>query len=179
MKPEQINASAQILTFAAVVIGLALVVYELRQSARVADATMFNMTTDRVNNRLLARMGDDPRLAMYRASVCPERLSGEDLVALDVMYKLYIISLAHEAEVAETLALERDGQAPIHGIIGSYFDSDPAQRWLRNYLELESPLDSVPGLKDSIRAALAETDASQGTQYEAYAALAGKELSCD
>ena len=70
----------------AVIAGLVLVIWELRQSRQVATA---QLTSDAMSQTLqldLSQVGDDPKVALARACQDPNSLTIEDLVVLRSYY---------------------------------------------------------------------------------------------
>ena len=59
----------QIISNVAIIVGLALIVYELDQSKKVANGQMIDAAASRSNDLLLAMMGEDPRVQTSRDGV--------------------------------------------------------------------------------------------------------------
>ena len=144
MREESHSIYAQWATFVAVVIGLLLVIYELRQSANVANMTLYASTVDSGNQKHLASMGDDPRSALYKSAMCPDQLTGEELVTLDAYYRVTISGLSRERQISNTLNVERSHDIAVPNIISMNFSTEPGRLWLEAYLAKPNPLSTTP-----------------------------------
>jgi hypothetical protein len=86
MNSQTVADWVQIVTGAALLVGLALVVWELSQSRDVATAQLTSDGSDHNQQHFIARMGENSAAALAKACVDPDSLSDEELVVLDAYF---------------------------------------------------------------------------------------------
>ena len=82
----------QIISNVAIIVGLGLVTYELNQSKQLASVQFINDDFDRLTNRQLAIISDDPREALAKAALHPNDLTERDVVSLDALYESVVLN---------------------------------------------------------------------------------------
>ena len=90
MDSRRITDLVQTITGLAVVLGLALVFWELQQSRDVATAQLTSDGFVQYSNVLAAQMGEALPLAIEKACEEPDSLSGRDLVSLNGYFSALI-----------------------------------------------------------------------------------------
>ncbi|MBW2423889.1 MAG: hypothetical protein JRG86_06560 [Deltaproteobacteria bacterium] len=121
----------QIISNIALIVGLALVVYELNQSKLVANGQMIDAHASRMNDQYLAMMGEDPREALAKAALHPADLDEKDAVTLDAFYTSIISGWANLYFTSGLLDVERRWRAGVSTQARMYFSSEPGRRWLQ------------------------------------------------
>ena len=173
-----INVYIQLATLITVVLGLGLVVYELRLNHSVASASLLQSTIASTNQRLMSQVSDDPRSALYKAAVCPEQLTAEESVTLDSYYRTFVILWSTEWQVSGLLDVDRN--AGIRGMVRQYFTTEPARRWLEHQLTLDmTPIARFPEVVSAVRSALDEPESGSHPLNSHKAILNADTLSCE
>ena len=121
----------QIISNVAIIVGLALVIYELNQSKLVANGQMIDASASRMNDQYLAMMGEDPRDALAKAALRPGDLDEKDAVTLDAFYMSIILGWANLYYTSELLDVERRWRAGVQTQTRIHFSSEPGRRWLQ------------------------------------------------
>jgi len=121
----------QIISNVAIIVGLALIVYELDQSKKVANGQMIDASASRWNDQYLAMMGEDPRGALARAALHPGDLEEKDAVTLDAFYLSIIGAWANLYFTSGLLDVERRWRDGVPTMARMYFSSEPGRRWLQ------------------------------------------------
>ena len=92
MRKQTLSSLIQITTGLAVVAGLALVIWELRQSREVAIAQLTSDGYGIGMQRTVAALGENPANALAKACENPEQIASDELVILDAHFQ----ALVHE-----------------------------------------------------------------------------------
>ena len=83
MESQKLANWIQVITAVAVLAGLTLVVFELRQAKELTQVQITAEGFTRGVNLELSKMAEDPRSALIKAEFRPEELTEEDAVTLD------------------------------------------------------------------------------------------------
>ncbi len=121
----------QIISNVAIIVGLALVVYELDQSKQLAWAQFSQENIQRQTSIQIAMMGEDPREAFAKAALHPADLNERDVVALDAYYDSIVIGWVNVRLYSQSAAVDVPLQAIVADSAQRNFSSEPARRWLR------------------------------------------------
>ena len=81
----------QAITNVSVIVGLVLILYELRQSHDLARSQLIDNSYVQAITNNLATMGESPSEALTRSFVCPEKLTANDVVNLHFYYLALLI----------------------------------------------------------------------------------------
>ena len=122
----------QIISNVAIIVGLALIVYELNQSKQLASVQFINDDFDRLMNRQLAIISDDPREALAKAALNPNDLTERDVVSLDALYESLVLNWTNMLVTSQTANLDRPLQIVVMSDARTYLSSAPGRRWLRD-----------------------------------------------
>ena len=125
----------QILSNVALIVGVAIVIYELRLTRDFTEAEILTVEMSRISDRLLAKMGDAPMSALTKSVHSPEELTEEEIVVLDAYYNLITLNW-----ISLTLTRELIGVGVSVGAEESVrmqarrnFSSEPGRRWLAHW----------------------------------------------
>jgi len=156
----------QIISNVAIIVGLALIVYELDQSKKVANGQMIDAAASRSNDLLLAMMGEDPRGALARAALHPGDLEEKDAVTLDAFYDSIVSGWSYLCFTSELLDVDRHWRGAVQLQARMFFSTEPGRRWLQALAAGGSPF----GLSEIYDLALAtvseKSDNHMRTTYE-------------
>lgn len=103
MNEQKISTFVQTATGIALILGLALVWIELRQSKELALAELTSQGYSEVIENARATMGENPAVAISKSCFNPDSLTGEDLVVLDALYRAQV-SQIERLRVLEVVA---------------------------------------------------------------------------
>jgi hypothetical protein len=120
----------QIISNVAIIFGLALVVYELDQSKKVANGQMIDAHASRQNDQYLVMMGEDPRGALSRAALHPSDLEEKEAVTLDAFYSSIVNGWGVLYFTSGLLDVDRRWRVTVQAQARMYFTSEPGRRWL-------------------------------------------------
>jgi hypothetical protein len=121
----------QIITNAAILFGLGLVVYELNQSKQLASTQFTIDNLARETSIQLGMMGEDPREALAKAALHPADLNERDVVALDAYYQSIVIGWFSYWLNSQQAGLDTQWRVTVAESARTDFSSEPARRWLR------------------------------------------------
>ncbi len=82
----------QILSNFGVLLGIALLIYELNQSSDLTQAQVVDSTYDAVVFRNLALLGESPEQAIARSIFRPDELTEDDAIVLSQFYTAMLVS---------------------------------------------------------------------------------------
>ncbi len=125
----------QTLSNLALILGVAMVIYELRQTRDFTEAELLTVEVSRISDRLLAKMGDAPMSALTKSVHDPEELTEEEIVVLDAYYNLIVLnwtSLKLTRELiglGATVGVEESVRLQARRV----FSSEPGRRWLAHW----------------------------------------------
>ena len=155
----------QIISNVAIIVGLALVVYERNQSKLVANGQMIDATASRMNDQYLAMMGEDPRAALAKAALHPGDLDEKDAVTLDAFYTSIVLSWGNLHYTSGLLDVERRWRGGVQTQASIHFSSEPGRRCLQAWAA-DSPMGQSE-LYDLALAAVSEkSDDPMRARYE-------------
>ena len=106
MQNERLIIWIQIITGFAVILGLILVIWELRQTREIAVAQQIGDSHNRYSTQLQALMGEESASAVAKACDNPKALTTEDMIVLDYFYTEIInrmrvqYDLEHQTQLA-------------------------------------------------------------------------------
>ena len=92
-RTARFNNWFQIVSNIAIIVGLGLVVYELNQSKTLAHVQFVNDDFARLTDLQMALIGEDPREAFAKASLSPNDLTEQDVVALEALYQTVAMNM--------------------------------------------------------------------------------------
>ena len=121
--------SVHVLTVVALVLGLMVVVAELRQNR---DAILAENTSSGFNRYSLlniASLGEQPLSVLAKACEQPGELSVEDLMLLDIYYFELLTRVRSQMLISQQTDLSRDWQARSHGNFKIILQSAPGRAW--------------------------------------------------
>lgn len=96
----------QSLSAIAVLIGIGLVVVELRQSREIAQAQVFTSNNDATMQMLESIAGENPTGALSKACTQPQDLTDQDMLVLDQLFTLWWLKAArHLSQSRESAGL--------------------------------------------------------------------------
>jgi hypothetical protein len=120
----------QVVTGLAVVAGLVLIIFELRQTHNIAaaqQATEYRASYDSVT---IAEMGELLPIALARACEDPEHLTGPELVALNGYYlQLFFSALSAYSDEGAEISSRRSWRIYARGSFDAILASTPGQAW--------------------------------------------------
>lgn len=122
MQTDKLNLGVQVATFLSVILGLGLVVWELRQAETLTrlqlftDATAMNITSD------VAMLGENPIEAEFKACVDPASLTQQEILLLEIYY------LSHLQRVMRLVAIEDIGGLGTNWQAAALFNYSPILR---------------------------------------------------
>lgn len=122
----------QIVGLIAIVISLLLVLYELRQSQRIAGAELMAQQFDAIAERYLAVMGDNAAATMAKACFEPETLDSEEQIVLDAYLNaqfLTIRRLWQLSDFGEILTTREASRGWSAGVFGYIFAFPQSETW--------------------------------------------------
>jgi hypothetical protein len=91
MQSDKLVAWVQIATGLTVILGLALVVWELQQSRSVARAELTSAGADLVAQKYIADLGENPARTYAKACEDPQSLTSEELSILDAAFEFTMV----------------------------------------------------------------------------------------
>lgn len=131
--PVRLSGLIQGLGNVAIVLGLAIVVYELVQAHNLTYAQILTDEMGKFDDRDLTAMGEDPRPALYRAWECPDALTDLDAVTHDAYYNSMVRNWFRLSRVSEITGIERPWLRAVQNQTRSTFTSEPGRRWFADY----------------------------------------------
>ena len=157
----------QLLTTVAVLAGLTLVVFELRQAKELTQAQIVSEAFTRGVTLELAKMGEDPRSALFKAEFRPQDLTEDDAVTLDGFY-MFTTMTWWEMQLSDEIAgLDRRWRQNITAGSKVIFASEPAKRWF------EVQEDQLPPDVSRIIRGVIDESSSGSIQKDRYSAILG------
>jgi len=97
----------QIISNVAIIVGLALVIYELNQSKQLALAQLANDFGSSLQERHMTIMGENPQGAIAKADLHPADLDEGDAVILDAFYTNVSTSWINLHRSSEIFGIDR------------------------------------------------------------------------
>jgi hypothetical protein len=156
MDQTRLGVWAQLTGNIAIVVGLAIVIYELNQNKELAYAQMFEQGHSEFDNQFLATQGDDPRRTFFKAEFCAEQLTGADVVTLSAYYERYVSSWQRIYRTNRIADLDRPWRAVIRKDVRTVFSGEVARRWLKAFLVGSEKLNMAEEMEIYIEQALLE-----------------------
>lgn len=98
---QKISEWVQIATGIAVLIGLGLVIYELRQTRDVALAQLSSDGFDHFQQRVIAEMGENPATTLAKLCAGLTSLSDEELIVLSAYYENHLLNAFRAYRIAQ------------------------------------------------------------------------------
>ena len=173
MDQSRFGIWAQVIGNVAVVVGIAILIYEVNQNKQLINAQIIQADLSPIADRQAAKMGDDPRSALFKVEFCPDELTGEEAVTLSAHYTSLFTGWFTLYTVSQAGGFERPWREVIRRGVRNQFSNPVSRRWLKEYLH--------PGantVRDEIReiveAALAE-EPGRGSKF-LYAAILARGL---
>ena len=170
MDSQRLSNWIQLITAVAVLAGLTLVVFELRQAKELTQAQIVAEAFTRGVNLQLSKMAEDPRSALFKAEFRPDELTAEDAVTLDSYYAAETMMMLEMRLSDQIAGMDRRWRRNIAGMAEVVFGSKPARRWFEVQKEDQLP----PEIAEIIRNAI---ESSDRVQKDRYTAILGKESS--
>ena len=135
MNLERFSHYIQIISGVVLIVGIVLVVIELRQSKALAQAQLASDSWRVVIDRMIAQMGEDTPAAMAKA--CNNLpLTDEEKVTLASRFQLQLAAIGRDQEVSRIAGFD-DTQ---YRLIGSQFlpifTTETGRRWWQSQREL-------------------------------------------
>jgi hypothetical protein len=157
----------QIVSNIAIIVGLGLVVYELNQSKTLAHVQFVNDDFARLTDLQMALIGEDPREAFAKASLNPNELTEQDVVALEALYQTVAMNMNNIVISSRRAGLDRPWRLAVSQQASRWFSSEPGRRWLRAYY---ATIDDRFGLSEvgkvAQRAVVETPDDYYGSMYQ-------------
>ena len=170
MDSQRLSNWIQLITAVAVLAGLTLVIFELRQAKDLTQAQIVAEAFTRGVNLQLSIMAEDPRSALFKAEFRPDELTAEDAVTLDSYYTTETMMM-REMQLSDQIAgIDRRWRRNIAGMAEVVFGSKPARRWFEVQEDQLSP-----EIAEIIRNAIESSD--RVFLKDRYTAILGKESS--
>ncbi len=76
MDQSRFGGWAQLVGNFAVIVGIAILIYELNQNKQMTYAQLTVAELAPLEDRTTAQMGEDPRTALFKVEFCPDELTG-------------------------------------------------------------------------------------------------------
>ncbi len=176
MKKSELIDYIQIATGVAVLLGLILVVYELRLAREIAQAQLTDQTFNNEFEDGRSRMGENLNEVIARACFEPESLSDADMIAMNAYYANLIMRTRRNQRLGEFFDefdenVERSNNVALNALTGSKF----------GLIYFEQVLESSsypPEVIETLRAAYDEIDPSTIDCASGYRAIRAR-LSAD
>ena len=130
MKTEKINSWLSLGANIGVVVGLALVAYQINQDVKLTKVQLFSDVTTSMNEFNQALMGDDPLEIVAKSIESPRELTLAEMQIMDA----YLISAVNEIRRLELLrqsGLNVEGS--MKGIHAYYFGNNFARAWFQEH----------------------------------------------
>jgi hypothetical protein len=124
----------QIISNVAIIVGLALIVYELNQSKQLAHAQFAQEDFQGLVSTQIATMGEDPREALAKAALHPADLNERDVVALDAYYESIVFGWFNVQLSSQSAGFDVPWRENVAVSVRTEFSSEPARRWLRAWV---------------------------------------------
>jgi hypothetical protein len=175
----------QLISNAAIVAGLVVVIVELNQTRNLAFGQMMDGEFAMINDRYLAAMGESPEETLYKAAFDPGTLTGRDAVVLDAHYNSVVWSWYLVIRMMEATGIDRDWRGTVANSARSTFTTEPGRRWLREWAargswDVDNPSaygysDVWQKIEEVALSAIEESDRDWGFTLEhRYAAILGE-----
>ena len=124
----------QIISNVAIIVGLALIGYELKQSKQLAHAQFAQEDFQGLVSTQVATMGEDPREALAKAALHPADLNERDVVALNAYYESIVIGWFNLQITTQRSGIDAPWRKNVAFSVRRDFSSKPARRWLWAWL---------------------------------------------
>lgn len=174
----------QLVSNAAIIAGLVVVIVELNQTRNLAFGQMVDGEFAMTNDRYLAAMGESPEEALYKAAFDPTALTSRDAVVLDAHYNSVVWSWYLVIRMMEVTGIDRDWRGTVANSARSTFTTEPGRRWLREWAARGSWVVNDPSryysgvwqeIEEVALSAIEESDQDWGFRLEhRYAAILGE-----
>ena len=125
---------AQVIGDFAVVLGIAILIYELNQNKQLTNAQIAQADLSPLADRQALQVSDDPRSALFKVEFCPDELTGEEAVTLSAYYTSRVIGWFTLYAVSRAGGFERDWQDVIRSDVRLRFSNAVSRRRLKEYL---------------------------------------------
>jgi len=155
-----IELLVQVVTSLAVIGGLALVVWELKQNREAASSQLTSEAFTYVSALSQAVMGEQTAEVLARACDNPKELSRADYYVLENYYSEILNRYRRIARLQERGSLYDDASLDVPMGLGNLFDSAPGRAYLKREAETDS---SVVG--EALRRRLASWDGMTCAEY--------------
>ena len=132
MDHSKFNNLIQIATSIAVLIGLALVVYELNQTKNLV---MTQLTSDGFISGIqsdMAVVGENPAKALAKACMEPEKLTAEDIILLDRLYAARITQVQRVKALQEMAEFGMTWEDLATSLLPYILSNDYGRMWWDN-----------------------------------------------
>lgn len=159
MNQKRFGIWAQVIGNLAVVAGIVLIIYELKQNKELATAQLLLTNMGPVEERNIATMGENPQTALFKAEFCADMLTGEEAVTLSKHYTTWVVGWFKYRQTAMLANVELDWRELVKTQIRTRFVSPVSRRWLKAFIESKAPVMS-DDLREVAVAALAEAPAA-------------------
>lgn len=135
MSRERIIEYVQIVTGIAVLIGLMLVVYELRQSRQIARAEISASTWSEINELGMRLLGETPQLTLRKACLAPSELTEDDWFLASQFWSIQISRTDRLQLLADSGGYDFDVEQATRNNVRYVFGTPAGRLWLEKLLE--------------------------------------------
>ncbi len=130
MNSQRLTNWIQILTGSAVLLGLGLVIWELRQSREVAIAQLTSDGYGIAMGRTISEMGENPGASLVKACEDPASLTSTELVVLNAFHKSLVIEVMRAFRIEQRSGLyEGTWKQIANGGFGVIFQTAAGRVW--------------------------------------------------
>jgi hypothetical protein len=132
----------QIVSNMAIIVGLVVVIFELRQSHTIAEAQLTNEDYGTIRGHYSALMGDNAADALAKAKAAPDKLTDAERIVVDAhLLSLYVQLGAYEF-IADTTGFYEDWQEVVPVMYKREFNFPYARDWWLRERALAKPWSS-------------------------------------
>ncbi len=130
MNSQRLTNWIQILTGSAVLLGLGLVIWELRQSREVAIAQLTSEGYGIAMGRTISEMGENPGASLVKACEDPASLTSTELVVLNAFHKSLLNEVMRAFRIEQRSGLyEGTWKQIANGGFGGIFQTAAGRVW--------------------------------------------------
>ena len=126
---------AQLISNLVLLVGIGLVIYELRLARDIAEAQITAEEVSRISALRVATFGETPHEALSRAARAPHLLTDADVVVLDAYYRAVILNWTGVTATRRQIGMSGSLEQIVRNQTLSTFTSEPGRAWLSHFLQ--------------------------------------------
>jgi hypothetical protein len=156
----------QIATSLAVLIGLALVIVEMRQTHTLSRAEIGAGSFDLLSSRLLSTVGESFAVARAKSCIAPEDLSDSELIELREYYQASVTLINRQMMMRLIGGFNYRWQDSAETELGGMLETQQGRAWFETYKEdLKASNAELVAIGEDILSKLTINCAKKATEY--------------